>query len=86
MEEQMRPQNIQNRAKDAPIVVRVPRSALAIVVAIIEGYEHFAVCRVVEPKKAIMEVYPSWDLRGEVVALLESLKQELAIKIDFLSK
>ncbi len=71
-----------NWGDDSPIVVRVPRSALAMVVAIIEGYEHLAVCRVVEPKKAVMEIYPSWDLREEVFSLLESLERELAVRIE----
>ena len=71
-----------NWGDDSPIVVRVPRSALAMVVAIIEGYEHLAVCRVVEPKKAVMEIYPSWDLREEVFSLLESLEGELAVRIE----
>ncbi len=72
--------------EESPLVVQVPRSALAMVVAIIEGYEHLAVCRVVEPKKAVMEIYPSWDLRGEVRRLLESLERELAIRVEFLSE
>ncbi len=71
-----------NWRDDSPIVVRIPRSALAMVVAIIEGYEHLAVCRVVEPKKAVMEIYPSWDLREEVFSLLESLERELAVRIE----
>lgn len=71
-----------NWGDDSPIVVRIPRSALAMVVAIIEGYEHLAVCRVVEPKKAVMEIYPSWDLREEVFSLLESLERELAVRIE----
>ena len=71
---------------DSPIVVRIPRSALAMVVAIIEGYEHLAVCRVVDSRESIMEVYPSWDLREEVRNLLKSLESELAIKITFLKE
>ena len=81
----MREEFSTNTKNDSPIVVQVPRSALAMVVAIIEGYEHLAVCRVVEPKKAIMEVYPSWDLREEVRELLESLERELAVRIEILS-
>jgi len=70
--------------EESPIVVRVPRSALAMVVAIIEGYEHLGVCRVVDSRESIMEIYASWDLREEVRDLLESLESELAIKITFM--
>ena len=81
----MRHETDEKSKGDSPIVVQVPRSALAMVVAIVEGHEHLGVCRVVEPKKAVMEIYTSRDLREEVRVLLESLEQELAVRIDFLS-
>ncbi len=86
MDWQVNPKDRRESFDDAPIVVQVPRSALAMVVAIIEGYEHLAVCRVVEPKKATMEIFPSPHLREEVRALLDHLERELAVRIEIVSR
>ncbi len=54
----------------------MPRSQLALFVAIIESYEELGVVKITHPKEARAEIYAPVHSRGILLQLFDSLHQE----------
>lgn len=64
------------RVEEITIGVEVPRSQLALFVAIIESYEELGVVRIIHPKKARAEIYAPAHSIETLLRLFQSLYQE----------
>jgi len=71
------------KVEEITIRVKVPRSQLALFVAIIESYEELGVVRITHPREARAEIYTSVHSREILLQLFYSLYQE-GILVRFL--
>lgn len=64
------------RVEEITIKVKVPRSQLALFVAIIESYEELGVVKITHPKEARAEIYTPVHSKVTLLQLFYSLYQE----------
>ncbi len=64
--------------EDKGLILRlwVPRSQVALLVAMVESYESLGVVRVIDAKRALAEIYVSPSFLDILVTLLEELPKE----------
>ncbi|HDD52549.1 MAG TPA: DUF4911 domain-containing protein [Thermosulfidibacter takaii] len=62
--------------RDVTVRLWVPRSQVALLVAMVESYESLGVVRIVDAKKALAEIYASPSFLGLLLDLLQDLSRE----------
>ncbi|RLD96703.1 MAG: hypothetical protein DRI93_00155 [Aquificota bacterium] len=62
--------------RDVTVRLWVPRSQVALLVAMVESYESLGVVRIVDAKKALAEIYASPSFLDLLLDLLQDLSRE----------
>lgn len=63
------------------LLFTVPPEEIGYVVMVIESYGHVAIPRTVDQSQGVMELLATADTSGEAQAILEGLKDEIALTI-----
>ncbi len=66
------------------IKAKVDRSNIGLINAILEGYEHVAIMRVVDKPNSIIEIYTSSHFEDTAFQILNALQEEYGVMIKIL--